>query len=867
MASKKEFERLPGDVIPRKYRLSYDSIDLVGFKFHGTVEIDVEVVNETSEVKMNALELWLMAASFAQDGGDKVEAKSVEIHFEKQEATLKFGTPLKPGPATIEVEFTGELNDKLAGFYRSTYTLDGKKRVMATTQFEATDARRAFPCWDEPACKATFEVCLTIPADRIAISNMPCIHTNTIERNGEKMKVCRYAETPIMSTYLLAMVVGEFDQVSEYTKEGVLTTVYTPVGKSEQGRFALKVACEALSFFQSYFGVEYPLRKSDLLAIPDFAAGAMENWGCVTYREAALLIDEKNSSAAMKQRVAMVVCHELAHQWFGNLVTMEWWTHLWLNEGFATFMQYVAVDHIFPEWDVWTEFCTSVQSSAMRLDALSSSHPIEVEVGHPDEVDEIFDAISYQKGASLIRMVDTFVGRENMKRGLKVYLTRHAYSNALTEDLWAAIGEVSGKDVASLMAGWTSQMGYPVLHLDGSNASQTRFLALKPSEGSDEAKEEASKKWSVPLIGTTFDGVKAAGSLDLVMTGATQDLGCSGTFKLNMNQAGFYRVRYTEAQWDALKPVIGSLGARDRIGLISDAFALAKAGDMKVSQAMSLAMEYKEDDDYAVWQEISSNVAGLSSLYASQSWFPAFQTWVRTLYTSIAAKLGWDAVEGEKHTQTLFRSTVFNMLGSVGADPIVAAEAQRRFAAFIVAPESSDLAPDLRQLCYKLSIDNEDVAEATKAFNQVEALMLSTELSEEKRRCMGALGRSRHAALIDRALNMALDKTKVRSQDMYVPFSSVGSNRHGRDRAWAFFQAELPNIKKLGGLMLMGYIVTFVTSGFASNESAEEVQGFFDANPLPSAARKIQQSLEGIRCKAERVAREAVDVEAHLRSL
>lgn len=293
--------------------------------------------------------------------------------------------------------FNGQLNDQMRGFYRSVYTVNGEERTLAVTQFEATDARRAFPCWDEPALKAVFEVTLVVPRDRVVISNMPPSHTE-LEEGG--LKTVRFAETPMMSTYLLAFVVGEFDHVETRTAEGVAVRVYTPVGKAEQGRFALEVASRTLSFFQDYFEVAYPLPKMDLIAIPDFAAGAMENWGAATFREILVLVDPQESSAATRERVATVVAHELAHQWFGDLVTMEWWSQLWLNESFASWISYLAVDHLFPEWQVWKQFVFDEYARAMTLDGLESSHPIEVEVNHSREISEIFDAISYSKGAS-----------------------------------------------------------------------------------------------------------------------------------------------------------------------------------------------------------------------------------------------------------------------------------------------------------------------------------------------------------------------------------------------------------------------------------------------------------------------------------
>jgi puromycin-sensitive aminopeptidase len=867
----------------------------------------------TSTIQLHALDLWLYKVDVDQ-GDDSLGVASVSTNFDEQTATIALKAPLQPSAsaggalATITIAFKGELNDKLAGFYRSYYTVDGERRVMATTQFEATDARRAFPCWDEPALKASFEVTLTTPVDRVAVSNMPVVETSIKDstyglpdkRTGKqaKVKVWRYAESPVMSTYLLAIIVGEFDSVSDYTREGVCTTVYTPVGKAEQGRFALKVACEALSFFQHFFGVEYPLRKSDLLAIPDFAAGAMENWGAVTYRETALLIDEQQSSASMKQRVAMVVCHELAHQWFGNLVTMEWWTHLWLNEGFATYCQYLAVDAIFPEWDVWTEFCTAVCGSAMKLDGMRSSHPIEVEVGHPDEVNEIFDHISYQKGACLIRMVSSYVGADKLSEGLQLYLKRHSFGNALTADLWAALAEVSGKPVPEIMEPWTSQMGYPVITVgeDGS-LSQHRFLNDGgAADGADPAADasSAASLWEVPLDLVAVGGgtaasaaVRRAASPDgTVLSGraravsAAAGSGSALGFKLNRAQDGFYRVNYSIAQWDALRAALRAgdpaLGARDRIGLVGDAFALAKAGLLPMATALGIAGECHAETEYAVWQEVSSNLSDLASLYAHEPFYPQFQAFVRALYGGVVGRLGWEAAAegtsggggGDAHTATLFRSLVLNVLGSVGEDAAVVAEGARRFAKFIADPRAAPttLPPDMRGLCFKLAVSQADGAAAEVAYGQLQSLYGGADtMAEEKNRCLLAMGRSPHLPLLSRHLQFALS-ADVRSQDKYLPFASASGNTTpgARELAWAFFTKHHAAVSEVSGLSLLGYIVSFVVKPFCTEGDARAVEAFFESHPMPQVRRKLDQSLEAVRANAARLGKERGSVAAFL---
>ena len=454
---------LPDDVAPKRYDLTLKP-DLERFTFDGSESVDVEVKTATRRIVVHATELEIHSAVLVRDGVSR-EPASIEANEEEETVAFVFGETLEPGPARLAIEFTGQLNDKMHGFYRGVYHQDGEKRIMAVTQFEATDARRAFPCWDEPAQKAVFAVTLVVPEDRVAVSNMP---PSEVETGDDGLKTVRFADTPVMSTYLLAFIVGEFDYVETETKEGVTVRVYTPVGRREQGRFALDVAARTLSFFHEYFDIAYPLPKMDLLAIPDFAAGAMENWGAVTYRETAILVDPEESSAGTRQRVAIIVAHELAHQWFGNLVTMEWWTHLWLNEGFASWIEFLAVDHLFPEWDMWTQFVYSDFGRALSLDGLKSSHPIEIEVRDPKQISEIFDGISYSKGASVIRMLAAYLGADTFRSGLQRYLERHQYANATTEDLWQALAEESGKPVKQIMDTWTKQTGYPLLSVDAS---------------------------------------------------------------------------------------------------------------------------------------------------------------------------------------------------------------------------------------------------------------------------------------------------------------------------------------------------------------------------------------------------------------
>ncbi|MCH7800604.1 MAG: M1 family peptidase, partial [Chloroflexi bacterium] len=396
---------LPENVKPSRYDLTL-APDLVGFTFSGSESIDIEIIEPTSEISLNCAEIEIQSCSLTFDGEEQTPVETV-FDEKAETVTFNFGSRIAPGQAKLNIEFTGELNDRLLGFYRSLYTdADGNEKCLAATQFESTDARRAFPCWDEPAVKAAFQVTLIIPSELKAVSNMEIVD-ETDEGNGKTR--LRFAETPVMSTYLLVFIVGDLACVEDTTPDGTLMRVWATRGNEDKGRFALETSIDLLAYFNEYFGIPYPLSKLDHLALPDFAAGAMENWGAITYRETALLVDPENSSAGTREVVAAIISHEMAHLWFGDLVTMAWWDDLWLNESFASWMGDKAVDALHPEWEMWTQFLTNDTMSALSLDGLQNSHPIEQEVNNPDEIGQLFDAISYSKGASILRMLEQFL--------------------------------------------------------------------------------------------------------------------------------------------------------------------------------------------------------------------------------------------------------------------------------------------------------------------------------------------------------------------------------------------------------------------------------------------------------------------------
>ncbi len=840
---------LPTEVRPLKYRISL-SPNLTAFTFAGEETVDIDVRQATSQIVLNAAELDIHEAYLLQ-AGQRVPAQAIATDAEAETVTLTFGAPLPAGAMQLLLRFSGILNDKLRGLYRSEYTLpDGTKRIMATTQFEAPDARRAFPCWDEPAHKASFDIAVIIPAELTAISNMPIV-SQTPQASG--MKLVQFAETPIMSTYLLALMVGEFECV-EAKAEETLVRVWTTPGKKEQGRFALDVACRLLNFYHNYFGISYPLPKLDLIAIPDFAAGAMENWGAITYREVALLVDQAHSSAATRQRVAIIVAHEIAHMWFGNLVTMAWWNDLWLNEGFASWIEYKAVDHHFPEWEMWTQFISADVAPAMGLDGLRNTHPIEAEVKSPHDINELFDAISYSKGAAIIRMLEQFLGEETFRRGLVHYLSTHQYGNARTEDLWAALAYVSGKPVKAIMDTWTKQPGYPFLDVreqprEAGQAVlglvQRRFLY-----DHDPARDEQDASlWQIPV------GIKTASTANATFTmlerrEATVRLpekspGNDGAswITVNAGRTGFFRVNYSAELWERFGPAIETkaLPTADRISLEADAFALMRAGYLPATQFLSLAKAYAHERDYAVWSDLLGSLGWVATLLAGEPFEPQLKAFERELLRPIVGRMGWEPRPDESHLDALLRGMVIQELGHAGEEAVLQ-EARARFARFV--QDAQAVHPDLRGAVLNLAAFAGD-GSTYEALRRVEK---RATLQEEKLRALAALTHFQQKDLLHNALALSLS-SEVRSQDTIRVVAGVAANPCGRDLAWDFVKANWAEFDRRygGGGFLIMRLIESVASYFTTAERERDVAEFFQAHPVPSATRTVQQCLERIR--------------------
>ena len=837
---------LPETARPSKYRIKLQP-DLKNFTFDGEQSVDLLILEATSTIVLNSIDLEISNTTLHANG-TTLTSKSVTIDKDAETATLDFGETIQPGDARLEMVFTGGLNDKLMGFYRSEYTSqDGETRYLATTQFEPTDARRAFPCWDEPAKKATFEVTLVFSDEYQAVSNTPVVEEAF---PGPGLKSVRFAETPIMSTYLLVFIVGNLTSIEERAAGGTTVGVWTTPGKEDQASFALDTSVKLLSYFNEYFGIPYPLPKLDHIAIPDFAAGAMENWGAVTYRETALLVDPDNSSAGTRQRVAEVIAHEMAHMWFGDLVTMEWWDDLWLNESFASWMGNKAVDWLFPEWEMWTQFVNMDTNRALSLDGLKNSHPIEQAVKNPAEVSQLFDAISYSKGASVIRMLENFLGEESFRKGLNRYLSSHMYDNARTEDLWSALETESGRPVTAIMDSWVKQMGYPVLQVESDrtggqttlSVTQERFVYDRLLGDTGPDSDSDNEVWRVPVSASQGREESTVTVMDGRQTQIDVPGSSDGWVKLNPLQTGFFRVNYSTEDWQRLVPAIESLElhATDRLGVQNDAYALSRAGLLPVTQFLSLAQAYKNEGDASVWSDLASNLRDIEQLISDEAIHPAYQGFAREIFGPAARKIGWEPKSGEGHLDALLRSTVLSQAGSYH-DPDVTAQASERFQKYLQDRET--LAPNLRGVVFALAAQSggKDV------YDQIWGLEGETDLAEEKIRLLMSLTRFQRPELLNSTLADSLS-AKVRSQDSITLVAGVAANPKGRDLAWEFVKdnwAEFDRRYGGGGFGLMRLVS--ICSHFNSQEKADEVDSFFAEHPAPAAERTIRQALERVR--------------------
>ena len=847
--------RLPRTIEPEIYHIEIEP-DVASATFSGTVRIDANILETVGQIVLNAAELAISDVEVLTADGVTVMC-SVSFDDELEQVTFQPADLLPPGPSTISCRFSGTLNDKLRGFYRSTYTgPDGETQTMATTQFESVDARRSFPCFDEPDRKAVFEITLIVEPDVDAISNSPVV---AIDQVDHKQRI-RFAPTMKMSTYLVAFVVGKLEMTEVVDVDGVPLRVVCTPGKLPLAEFALEVGAFALRFFTEYFNIPYPGDKVDLVAIPDFAAGAMENLGCITFRDTALLVNKNEAARAELERVADVIAHELAHMWFGDLVTMGWWEGIWLNEAFATFMETLCVDAFRPSWDRWIGYAPS-REAALAVDALHLTRPIEYPVGPPKEAEGMFDVLTYEKGCGVLRMLEQHIGPDVFRDGVRTYLKAHAYANTVTSDLWDALEDASGAPVRDVMDTFILQGGHPLVSLHGFMLSQQPFVLGPVPAG---ATSSIGKEWRVPLAVRALPagGGPGAPVRHLVLDAEPEPIAEAeqGLAVVNAGGWGMFRVGYEAAHRTALAGHLSELTPLERANLLADSWATTLAGLSTLHEFLELAARLDEEPDPAAWSPVASALV-LTNRITPAGDEEALHRAVTALFGATHRRLGFDATPGESDRTPTLRALAITLMGTVGADPEVRAEAVRRFDASPIGGGSGNpIPPDIESATLAVVsqlLRNGDYDALLERYR-------SASTPQEEMRSLGALAGFPDVDLCLRTFDLAM--TEVRSQNGFAVIGALLANPVGNQAVWTRVTEQWNSVLDRFPKNAPPRIIESIPALCSDARFAEGAIAFLDDHPLSSGPRRVAQSIERLGVNVAYGSRERAGLAQSLRA-
>lgn len=823
-------DRLINYFIPEHYDLTL-TLERAERTFEGSVTIKGTLAADSQPIKLHAKDLTISAAAV----DNTPVAYSMGEHDELTLSTDK----LPAGEHIVTIGFSGTITDHMHGLYPCYYEHDGVKKELLATQFESHHAREVFPCIDEPAAKATFALQLVTETDQTVLSNMPV----KLQKTDNGRLITSFETTPRMSTYLLAFVVGELHKKSGNTKNGVDVNIWaTPAQSAESLDFALDIAVRSIEFFDDYFGTAYPLPKSDHVALPDFSSGAMENWGLITYREVALLADPKTTSIESRQQIASVIAHELSHQWFGNLVTMEWWNDLWLNESFATLMSHVALDHLHPEWNTWLEFAFSESVFALRRDAIDGVQPVQVDVSHPDEISTLFDpAIVYAKGARLMRMLQYYIGDEAFQAGLKQYFTEHAYKNTVGNDLWKALGAASGKRVEGIMNTWISQPGYPVVTVtrddESITLSQKQFF-IGPHQPSD-------RLWPIPLDADNNGAPQLMDSREITWHSKKM-------IRLNRTDSAHFITHYDDLSRESLIQQIadGSLDAIGRVQLLDEAALLARSGTIPTDRLIPLIQAYGDEDLEPVWNIISLAIGELKKFVEDSE---TAEKKLRQLSAALARKqyerLGWQPKADEPEDDTKLRATIIG-LTLYGEDP----EALEKARALYDSAPLEELDPELRPLIISSVVrygDDKIVDELLDTYRKSQSGELRQDI------CVGITS-TRIPEKITLLLDCIKDPDTVRPQDVYRWFVYLIRGRESRESAWQWVRDNWNWVEKsFAGDKSYDDFPRYSANALVTRTQLDEYKSFFEPKKdIPALTRTIAMGIGEIEGRVELIERD-----------
>ena len=818
--------QLPRTVTPTQYDIAVVP-DAQKLTFTGTVGIALDVHAPTRTITLNVLELQIDSATLTGAG-----TPTISYDPKLQTATFTFAKPLAAGRHTLNIAYHGKINTSSQGLFALDYdTPQGKKRMLAT-QFEAADARRFVPCFDEPDLKAVFDLTVTAPKDQMVVSNMPIAQQADVA--GGMTRVT-FRPSPKMSSYLMYLGIGDMERIHEDV-DGVDVGVIVRRGATDQARYALDAAAHILRFYNQYFGIKFPLPKLDLIGGPGSGGfGAMENWGAIFYFESDLLIDPKTATDADKQNVYLVVAHEMAHQWFGDLVTMGWWDDLWLNEGFATWMENKATDTIHPEWNVWLQFAAG-RESAFGTDALASTHPVVEPADTIDQINRIGDAITYEKGASVIRMIEGYAGADDFRAGIRKYLAAHAYGNATTAELFQTIQTSSGKPIVQIGDDFTQQVGVPLIKQSDADGT----LSLTQGRFGLDAASKAPQTWTVPVIAAPL-GAPTAEQRVTVRGAKPIALTASGSAPLivNAGQTGYFRTLYAKSQVAKLAAAFAQVQPADQLGLLSDTWALAASGDGDVADFLDLTRKLPLSADPTVWDRLASQLRTIDAIYAPGAARDAFRAYARKLLDPEFQTLGFDAKAGESDNAGVLRNTLIQTLGRFG-DKAVIAEAHRRFEAIVADPSAKG--PTTRAV---IGVVARNADQAT--FDQLRKMAAATQDSLQKQHLDFALATATDPAILKQALDLTLTDEIPTTSGPRMLYVAAQANS---DLTWTFatdhrtyFESRLDSLQRY-------QLYAGVASPSADLARADQLQAFAEKYIPASARRDVLKAEDAIRTRA-----------------
>ena len=825
-------QRLPEGARPENYKLTFTP-DLENAKFEGDETIAIQLLKPSSEITLNAVDIDFHEVTVTSGG--TTQKAEVTPEKEKEMVVLRVDKPLPAGPATVHITYSGILNNEMRGLYLGK---DDHGRKYAASQFEATDARRAFPSFDEPDYKATFDITAVADKGQVAISNQKVVSDTAGPDNKHTV---RFARTAKMSSYLAALVVGNFEYV-EGEADGIPIRVYATPGKKEMGTFALDVASNVLKYYDHYFGIKYPYGKLDLIGLPDFSAGAMENTGCITFREVILLIDENQGSIGLKKEIASVIAHEMAHQWFGDLVTMKWWDDIWLNEGFATWMSSKPIEAWKPEWNFNLDDVSDA-ARTLNVDSLENTRPIHQAADTPAEIQELFDGIAYGKAAAVLRMLESYLGEETFRAGVNAYLQQHQYANATAGDFWDAQAKTSKKTVDKIMPTWVNQAGAPVITVKAQCSGQSTNVALEQRRYYfDRTKFDApnNELWQIPLCLRGSASGKAVKCELMTKREETFTLpGCSTWVLANADANGYYRTAFPE---DAVRALASDaethLTPAERIAVENDIWAAVRVGREPVGDYLAFAQGLQSDRNHVVVEDLLVGLGYIGQYLVSDSDRDAYRMWLRQYLTPAMKDVGYEPKSVESNEQRALRPELFRALGYDARDPETLEQARKIADEVLADPSSVD--PNVAGIALALAALHGDSA----FYDRVMAATKNPQTPELYNSYLFTLPRFSDPKLLQRTLEFAISPD-VRSQDALRVITSVMRNPAGRQLAWDFIQSHWDAVAKAGGPFASAEVVG-ATGIFCNAELRDQVTQFFSAHKIAAAERTYKQSIERI---------------------